>query len=51
MLYHDFLTNEQNQIYKGLHYFPIYERYFKKFVNQSVNFWEIGVRRGGSLQM
>ena len=51
MLYHDFLTNEQRQMLKAPSYFPVYERHFKKFVNQSVNFWEIGVFRGGSLQM
>ena len=51
MLYHDFLTNDQKQIHKWLHYFPVYERHFKKFVNQSVIFWEIGVDKGGSLQM
>jgi hypothetical protein len=36
---------------KYIHYFPIYERHFRKFVNQSVNFWEIGVLWGGSMQM
>ena len=51
MLYNDFLTNDQKGIHKWLHYFPIYERHFKKFVNQSVTFWEIGVFKGGSLQM
>lgn len=51
MLYHDFLTNNQKLIHKWVHYFPIYERHFQKFVNQSVTFWEIGVFRGGSLQM
>ncbi|MDR0305574.1 MAG: hypothetical protein LBI42_01925 [Chitinispirillales bacterium] len=51
MLFHDFLTNEQNVLSKGSHYFPIYEKHLKKIVNSSVNFWEIGVHRGGSLQM
>ena len=51
MLYQDFLTNNQRTITKWNHYFPIYERHFKKFQNQSVTFWEIGVLKGGSLQM
>jgi len=51
MLYHDFLTNTQRPATKGVSYFPVYERHFRKFVNQSVNFWEIGVNKGGSLQM
>ena len=51
MLYHDFLTNNNKLITKWVHYFPIYERHMRKFVNQSVNFWEIGIYRGGSLQM
>jgi len=51
MLYNDFLTNDQKLLHKWLHYFPIYERHLKKFINQSVLFWEIGVYQGGSLQM
>ena len=51
MLWHDFLTNNQRSIHKVPHYFPIYERHFGKFANQSAVFWEIGVDRGGSLQM
>ena len=51
MLYHDFLTNGSKPVHKWLHYFPIYEKHFSRFINQSVVFWEIGVSRGGSLQM
>jgi hypothetical protein len=51
MLYGDFLQNNGKIIYKWAHYFPIYEKHFEKFVNQSVIFWEIGVSKGGSLQM
>jgi len=51
MLYYDFLSNNQKLTLKWLHYFPVYEKHFKRFVNQSVNFWEIGVYKGGSLQM
>lgn len=51
MLYHDFLTNREQQIYKWVHYFPIYERHLAKFVNQSCVVWEIGVFEGGTTQM
>ena len=34
-----------------MHYFPIYEKHFSRFINQSVVFLEIGVSRGGSLQL
>jgi hypothetical protein len=51
MLYHDFLTNNQRVIHKWLHYFPIYEEHLSKFKNKSVIFWEIGVFKGGSVQM
>jgi hypothetical protein len=36
---------------KWSHYFPIYERYFEKYKNTSLIFWEIGVQQGGSTQM
>jgi len=51
MLYHDFLTNDKRMIHKWVHYFPVYERYFSRFVNHSLVFLEIGVSKGGSLQM
>jgi hypothetical protein len=51
MLYDSFLTNQGKMIHKWKHYFPIYERFFHKYVNQSVVFWEIGVAAGGSLQL
>lgn len=51
MLYKEFLANNQRQIHKSPHYFPIYQRFFEKFKNQSIVIWEIGVGRGGSLQM
>lgn len=46
-----FLTNNKKIIHKWKHYFPIYERHFKHFVNTPVTFIEIGCGRGGSLQM
>ncbi|MDE2138243.1 MAG: class I SAM-dependent methyltransferase, partial [Gammaproteobacteria bacterium] len=36
---------------KWAHYFPIYDRHFSWYANKSVTFLEIGVARGGSLQM
>lgn len=51
MLYHDFLSNNQKALNKWVHYLPIYENHFKRFVNQSVTFYEIGVWNGGSAQM
>jgi SAM-dependent methyltransferase len=50
-LWSDFLTNDKRIIHKWKHYFPIYERHFKDFVNKPVTFLEIGCGRGGSLQM
>lgn len=51
MLYHDFLTNDDLPVHKVTHYFPVYEKHFSPFRNQSITFWEIGVFKGGSLQM
>lgn len=50
-LWQDFLTNNQKIIHKWVHYFPIYERHFSSWRNRSLTFLEIGVARGGSLQM
>ncbi|MEP0868575.1 class I SAM-dependent methyltransferase [Trichocoleus desertorum AS-A10] len=50
-LWQDFLTNDQKIIHKWVHYFPIYERHFSGWRNKSLTFLEIGVSRGGSLQM
>jgi hypothetical protein len=50
-LWSDFLTNDKRLIHKWKHYFPIYERHFKDFVNKSATFIEIGCGQGGSLQM
>lgn len=46
-----FLLNEHRGIDKWVHYFPIYDRYFRNFRNKNVTFLEIGVQNGGSLQM
>ncbi len=51
-LWPDFLGNADGRvIHKWKHYFPIYERHFARFVNQSVTLLEIGCGDGGSLQL
>lgn len=50
-LWSDFLTNPGRPIHKWVHYFPIYERHFARFVNRANTFIEIGVSKGGSLQL
>jgi hypothetical protein len=46
-----FENNKKRLIYKWMHYFEIYDRYFSKFRGTDVHFLEIGVSHGGSLQM
>ena len=50
-LWADFLTNQGRVVHKWKHYFPAYEAHFSRFVNRPVVFWEIGVFRGGSVEM
>jgi len=50
-LWQDFLSNEGKIIHKWVHYFPIYEKHFHWYKNKSLTFLEIGVSKGGSLQM
>jgi 23S rRNA U2552 (ribose-2'-O)-methylase RlmE/FtsJ len=50
-LWSEFLTNRERPIHKWTHYFPIYERHFAGFVNRTATFIEIGVSKGGSLQL
>lgn len=38
-------------IWKWEHYFPVYEQFFARFINQPVDVLEIGVYSGGSLDM
>ena len=45
------MNNKNLQIHKWLHYFPIYERHFLRYVNRPVTLLEIGVFKGGSLEM
>jgi hypothetical protein len=46
-----FLNNSDKIIHKWLHYFDIYERYFRKYVGKNILMIEIGVFQGGSLDM
>jgi len=50
-LWSDFLNNKGRIIHKWNHYFPVYEKHFSRYVNRPVIFLEIGVYKGGSLQM
>jgi SAM-dependent methyltransferase len=46
-----FVENTGAGVHKWHHYLPIYERYFAPFRNRPLRFLEIGVSKGGSLQM
>ena len=46
-----FEQNKDRLIYKWVHYFDIYHRYFNKFRGRPVKMLEIGVYHGGSLQI
>ena len=46
-----FQNNTGRKIHKWVHYFPIYEKYFNKYIGQPLVFFEIGCGKGGSLQM
>ena len=49
---HDyFINNNGPAIHKGLRYFDLYERYFKKYRGRNINILEIGVQNGGSTKM
>jgi hypothetical protein len=50
-LIEQFYKNEDRFIRKWKHYFEVYETHFAKFKGKDVNFLEIGIFRGGSLQM
>ncbi|TPN38855.1 glycosyltransferase [Mesorhizobium sp. B2-3-3] len=46
-----FLNNSGKEMYKWLHYFDVYERHFERFRNRSPVIVEVGVYKGGSLEM
>jgi hypothetical protein len=50
-LWQDFKINKGKVIHKWLHYFPIYEKHLAPWRNKTLTIIEIGVFRGGSLQM
>jgi cephalosporin hydroxylase len=50
-LYADFKTHTGRPVHKWLHYFPVYERHFASWRNRTLTVWEIGVFRGGSLEL
>lgn len=50
-LHEYFLNNNGNVIHKWIHYFDIYERYFRKYIDKSILMIEIGVDNGGSIEM
>ena len=50
-LWRDFLTHKGKIVRKWAHYFPVYERHFEPWRGRSMTFLEIGVAKGGSLEM
>ena len=46
-----FADNKDFLVHKWHHYIPLYERYFSSFRGRKIRFLEIGVSKGGSLQM
>jgi len=46
-----FFFKEHRVINKWWHYFEIYNEYFEKFIGREVKILEIGIYKGGSLQM
>ena len=50
-LFKFFAGKEHRLIDKWLHYFPIYEKWFKDFRGKDLVFVEVGVSQGGSMQM
>lgn len=46
-----YASNKRQLIHKWHHYIPIYDRYFSSFRTKKIRFLEIGVSKGGSLNM
>lgn len=46
-----FANNKTYPMHKWHHYIPIYDRYFSNFRGRKIRFLEIGVFKGGSLEM
>ena len=50
-LTHMMQTQKHRESIKWTHYMALYDRHFNKFRGKKMHILEIGVRRGGSLQM
>lgn len=50
-IFNFFLTQQGNKIIKSAHYFIIYEKHFRRYVNRPVLMFEIGTGEGGSSNM
>jgi hypothetical protein len=46
-----FIDNKSRALWKWGHYFPIYDKHFERFRGSAVKMLEIGIYKGGSLQM
>jgi hypothetical protein len=46
-----FVSHVGEGVHKRHHYFPLYELYLRRWRNQPLRFLEIGVSKGGSLEM
>lgn len=46
-----FAGNTSGVVHKWHHYIPLYDRYFANFRGRNIRFLEIGVSKGGSLEM
>jgi len=46
-----FYRNTGKIIFKTLHYFEIYDRHFSRFIGKEITILEIGVFKGGSLEL
>lgn len=50
-LWNTFYDNTGKDVFKWVHYLPIYEQHFQRYVNKPLKLLEIGCLHGGSLQM
>jgi predicted O-methyltransferase YrrM len=45
------LSDHHRILFKYMHYFEVYEQYFSRYCNRPIRMLEIGVFKGGSIQM
>lgn len=50
-LVHIFANNKKNIVHKWHHYIPVYDKYLSMYRDKKIKILEIGVSKGGSLQM